>query len=417
MKKSEGRMRANRRNSVGLVALAMIIVATGNAWAQASVDDKDTTERAKAIALGKQYRWLEALPLFEDLVQKAPDDYVLLECLAQSLINRSVTLKDQDAAGKDLLRAKELLVRAQKLGDHSPLSENLLDLLSALPKNGEYKYADKVDVEAAIKAGEAAFARTDYDEAIKNYKHALELDPKSYAAALFVGDSYFATKRFSQAGEWYDLAAQIDPNRETAYRYHADMLTKQGDLEGARTLSIEAVIADPYNTIPWRGLTAWAKSSHAPLNQVHMDIGSKATPDGENKMSITVDPNQPADVGAVWLAYSGTRVLWYQGRFKKEFPQEPQYRHSLAEETDALTTAAKVAEELAGKSTNGLIAKDVNLQLLMRLYHEQMLEPYILLSAPDQGIAQDYAEYRAKNRAKLEEYLGRFVAPERAKVL
>jgi tetratricopeptide (TPR) repeat protein len=335
--------------------------------------------------------------------------------LAQSLINRSVTLKDPEAAGKDLLRAKELLIRAQHLGDHSPLSENLLDLLSALPKNGEYKYADEVDVEAAIKAGEAAFARTDYDEAIKNYKHALELDPKSYAAALFVGDSYFATKRFSQAGEWYDLAAQIDPNRETAYRYHADMLAKQGDLEGARTLSIEAVIADPYNAIPWRGLTAWANSSHVPLYQVHIDTGSKAAPDGENKMAITVDPNQPAGVGAVWLAYSGTRVLWYQGRFKKEFPQESQYRHSLAEETDALTTAAKVAEELAGKSTSSPIAKDDNLQLLMRLYQEQMLEPYVLLSAPDQGIAEDYPEYRAKNRAKLQDYLGRFVAPERPK--
>ena len=32
----------------------------------------------------------------------------------------------------------------------------------------------------------------------------------------------------------------------------------------------------------------------------------------------------------------------------------------------------------------------------------------------DQGIAQDYAGYRAQNRAKLVEYLGEFVAPKPA---
>jgi hypothetical protein len=149
---------------------------------------------------------------------------------------------------------------------------------------------------------------------------------------------------------------------------------------------------------------------------VHIETGSKATPNGENKTTITIDPNQPADLGAVWLAYGGTKVLWYQGRFKKEFPQETQYRHSLAEETDALTTAAaKVAEELDGKSTVSPIAKSANIQLLMRLYHEQMIEPYILLNAADQGIAQDYPGYREKNRAKLQEYLGKFVVPERPK--
>jgi hypothetical protein len=55
------------------------------------------------------------------------------------------------------------------------------------------------------------------------------------------------------------------------------------------------------------------------------------------------------------------------------------------------------------------------MQLLLRLYHEKMIDPYVLLSAADQGISQDYAAYRAKNRAKLEEYLGEFVAPAPAK--
>src|ERR1700734_2428624 len=273
-------MTANRLASAALIALVTIATAAGNARAQTSAGDDYAAERAKAVALVKQQSWLQALPLFEDLAKKTPNDVYVLECLAASLIARAVTLQDPDAAGKDRLRAKALLETARQLGDHSELSENLLDTLKNLAPNGQMKYAENADVDAAMKAGEAAFAKQDYDEAIKNYSHALELDPKSYGAALFVGDSYFAAKKFPQAGEWYDRASQLDPNRETAYRYHADMLTKQSDFGGARTLIIEAIIAEPYNNIPWRGLVAWANASHVQLQRVHIDTGSSATPNG-----------------------------------------------------------------------------------------------------------------------------------------
>jgi tetratricopeptide (TPR) repeat protein len=417
-------MRANRWNRATLFTLVMytltmIVTVIGSARAQTTAGDDYATERAKAVALAKQQSWLEALPLFEDLAAKNPKDAYVLEGLAQSLLAHSMTLQDPEAAGKDRLRAKALLETAQQLGDHSQLAENLLDTLKGLPKSGEVTYAENSDVNAAMKAGEAAFAKNDFDEAIKNYSHALELDPKSYWAALFVGDSYFAAKKFPQAGEWYDRAAQIDPNRETAYRYHADMLTKQGDFNTARTLSIEAIVAEPYNAIPWRGLVAWANASHVKLQRVHIETGASATttaaPGGENKTNINIALNQPADIAAVWLAYGGARALWQRERFKKEFPQEAQYRHTLAEETDALTTAAKVAEEMGGKSLDSPIAKDANIQLLLRLYHAQMIEPYALLNGADQEILLDYPAYRAKNRAKLQRYLGEFVAPESAK--
>lgn len=413
MSRSEAKMRANHWASRFLVVVVAVAAAAGSARAQTSTNDY-ATERAKAVALGRNQSWLDALPFFEDLAKRNPNDIVVLEGLAQSLITRSATLESQDAAGKDRIRAKAVLEKARQLGDQSQLVQDLLDTLKSLPQSGDIKYAKKDDVNAALKAGEAAFAKQDYDEAIKNYSHALELDPGSYEAALFVGDSYFEAKKFPQAGEWYDRAAQIDPNRESAFRYHADMLTKQGDFTAARTLGIEAIVAEPYNAIPWRALVAWANASHVQLQRVHIETGSSATPNGENKTTITMDPNQPKELGAVWLAYGGTRVLWQQERFKKEFPQEKQYRHSLAEEAAALMTAAKVAEEISAKSPDGPTKTDVNIRLLLRLYHEQMIEPYVLLNAADQGIGQDYAQYRAKNRAKLEEYLGELVVPKPA---
>jgi hypothetical protein len=40
-----------------------------------------------------------------------------------------------------------------------------------------------------------------------------------------------------------------------------------------------------------------------------------------------------------------------------------------------------------------------------------MIEPYVLLNAADEGIAQDYAGYREKNRDRLVRYLSEFVVP------
>ncbi|MGI8544217.1 MAG: tetratricopeptide repeat protein [Aridibacter sp.] len=69
--------------------------------------------------------------------------------------------------------------------------------------------------------GERAFTKGNYDEAIKLYGKALELDPKIYFAALFTGDMYLRKEEFDKAEIWYQKAIAIDPNIETAYRYWA----------------------------------------------------------------------------------------------------------------------------------------------------------------------------------------------------
>ena len=79
------------------------------------------------MALGKQQNWLEALPLFEDLAKRNITDTVVMENLAQCLVDRSATLQDQAAAGKDRIRAKGLLETAYQRGDRSPMSQNLPD--------------------------------------------------------------------------------------------------------------------------------------------------------------------------------------------------------------------------------------------------------------------------------------------------
>jgi hypothetical protein len=48
---------------------------------------------------------------------------------------------------------------------------------------------------------------------------------------------------------------------------------------------------------------------------------------------------------------------------------------------------------------------------LLKLHEAGVIDPYVLFSLGDDGIAKDYKSYRAKNRAKLEEYMDKFVMP------
>jgi tetratricopeptide (TPR) repeat protein len=370
------------------------------------------TERASALEMRKNSEFLKSLPLFEDLYSKNSNDISVLEGLAEALLARSVTQTDATVANKDRIRARDIIEHARSLGDHSQLVENLSESLKNVDEKSTLSYSSRAEADAAMKAGEAAFAKNDFEEAIKNYKHAIELDPSNYFATLFVGDSYFALKQFPAAGEWYTKAEVLDPNQDTAFRYHGDMLTKQGDFAGARNLLLQGIVASPYDPKTWRALVAWAKPAGVTLQRVHIEAGSSVTPTDKGA-NITFDPSQPAETGAVWFAYAGSRALW-KDKFKQTYPQEAQYRHSLAEEVDALTTAAKVAEETGGKKGNKALDNDSNVQLLLKLYHADMLAPYVLLNGADQEISEDYAAYRSQNRAKLIQYLGEFVAPEPA---
>lgn len=376
------------------------------ALAQPASDDSYKVKRQKAVELFNAHKELEALPLFEELAAANPNDADVLVGLAAGLVSHSATVDEQQAT-KDNLRARELLLKAKELGNQSALVENLLQLL---PPDGKVVYSQD-PANQAMREGEAAFARRDFAAAIKAYSRVLELQPKNYSAALYIGDSYFGANDFPNAAQWYERAIQIDPDHETAYRYYSDMLTKQGRMQEARTRAIQAVIAEPYNAIPWRGLMQWARANNLQLTRVHIGVPEMVKQKDAKNTNITIDPKWPQDVTTAWLMYGLTRANWRNDEFKKHFPKEAQYRHSLAEEADALRNAAQVlipAEENGNASRE---PSNPDLRLLLRLDNAKMLEPYVLINAADEGIAQDYPEYRAHNRARLEEYLGTFIVP------
>jgi tetratricopeptide (TPR) repeat protein len=376
--------------------------------AQAAPDAAYQSKRQNAADLFKRGKRLEALPLLEELVKADPKDDEMLVALAASLVERAATLQDEEAAGKERLRARDVLNKAWDLGNTSPLAMNLMQLLQQLPASGAIKFSDDPRVEQAMRVGEAAFSRRDFAEALKNYAKALELEPTNYSAALFTANTYDRQNEFTRGAEWYRRAIRLAPNIETAYRYYADMLAKEGAMGQARAMLILAAVAEPYNRIVWRELRAWATITSTHINEVYIGVP------GEQKDPQTPDAVQPPSAApAVWEAYRKVRVNWQKGdEFKKRFPQEREYRHSLPEESEALTAAAKVLERIKGdKDTAELKANNQTLGLLLDLHQAGLIEPYVLFSLGDAGIARDYAAYRARSRNKLEEYLDKFVVP------
>jgi tetratricopeptide (TPR) repeat protein len=405
-------MKPKRPLVVFLALLLGVGLLPGGARAQMASQGTDyRAQRQKALELFQQGKRLETLPLLESLVKSNPQDDEILVALAASLVDRAATLSDEAAAANDRFRARDLLDQAWKLGNTSTLAQNLSHLLKELPDSGAIKFSTDPAVDQIMHAGEAAFARRDFDEALKNYGKALALEPANYSATLFTANTYDRKNDFTEAGEWYERAMRLDPNVETAFRYYADMLAKQGDMAKARTMLIRAAVAEPYNRMVWRELHAWANLNKTTIHELY--IGRPVPKNLSSTISKPDGTQSRPDFGPAWQAYDSVRANWQHGEaFRKRYPEEPQYRHSLGEELEALTAAAQ-SEEKLWKNTKGSSTEpeDPSLALLLKLYRAGLLEAYVLFSLGDDGIGHDYAGYRARNRAKLEEYMDKFVVP------
>jgi tetratricopeptide (TPR) repeat protein len=403
-----------------VVLLFCTVASIPSAPAQTKRDPAYTNKREQALRLFNQDKRLEALPLLEELAQKNPNDEDIAVCLAASLVSHAATLMDKHAAASERLRAKSIL---EKSGSNNTLAKNLLQLLNEMPGGLDTQFSENPAVEQAMRAGEAAFSRRDYDEAIKNYSRALELEPRNYAAVLFIGNTLFRKQEFAKAGEWYEKAIQLDPNIETAYRYYADTLASQGDMAKSRSMLIHAAVAEPYNRMVWRDLMTWASLNETRISFRYAGVSPDPTPLGpsdpkapkkdEPLFDVKLFQPRPKDLSDAWRAYQSVRADWKDGgKFKQHFPQEAGYRHSLAEETEALTAEVKVLEKLRGDiETAELVIEDQSAALLLKLHQAGVLEPYALFRLGDEGIAKDYAAYRAAHRDKLEEYMDKFVVP------
>ena len=381
-----------------LVALA-IFVTLGVTAVPAQSD-----HRTKAFELMKAGKLTEGLPLLEELAKKTPDDQQVQFYLGVALFGQAMNTSDANIAKQLRARARTAFIKARELGDDSQLVQAMIEGIALDGSEvGGAKYSQNAEAEKLMTQGEAAFSRGEMEQALELYQKALALDPKLYYAALFSGDVNTHRGKYADAETWYQKAIAIDPYIETAYRYSATPLMKQGKFDLARDRYVEAWITAPYNRLAMGGIIQWAQATNKTLGHPKVDVPeTKIGADGKETTTINVNPLNE-DGSMAWIAYSATRENWKKEKFAKTFTGEKAYRHSMAEEADALRSVVTMARTLKAKNLN------VQIATLEKLDKEGLLEAYVLMARPNQGIARDHAAYLRSNRDKLRQYVIKYV--------
>jgi tetratricopeptide (TPR) repeat protein len=398
-----------------LAAAVLLTVAQAQSPAEPQADpiviDSEQAEAREADAYFSRGDMVAALPLYEHLAELLPKNAFFAERHAFCLMSRLDNLPHGPAKNVAFQQTKSAVEKARSLGDHSAFLQVIIDRVNAGPEPGGNR-------NEAMAGAEAAFAKGDLDAALAGYASIAAQDPSSYDARLFAGDIYFRKHDVAHAAEWFQKAIVVDPNRETAYRYWGDALVNDGKVEEALPKFIDAVVAEPYQSRTWNGLAQWAGRAGATVSAPSIKLPREPEPqrqaNGKSAVAITVDPESLKNPhsGAAWLAYSATRALWRDDKFAKTYPHEKDYRHSLAEEVDALAATLMVLDSLKVADD----ALDPSLRALAQLRQDNLIEAFVLLNAADSGIARDYAAYRAEHRAKLHDYVEHYLVHRKAPV-
>ncbi len=397
----------HRRFLYFVLAAGLFLTLCFSTASRAQTDDNQQLKQKLGVRV-KNGNYADSLPIIEKLLVTEPNSAELHFDLGFALIAKANMNSDGEQRQALRVRARSAFTRAKELGSNEPVLDAMIQ---ALPPDGSDGKAFSQNREAndAMNQGEALFSQGKLDEALADYQKALLMDPKLYEAALFCGDVYTQKADFNQAEASYQKAIAIDPNRETAYRYSATPLMKQQKYDLARDRYIEAFIAEPYSKFSAAGLTQWANVTKTKVAHPAIDIPTTVTYDEKGDAKINLDGGAllgggKSDGSFAWISYGGTRTLWHKEKFVKAFPNEKTYRHSLAEETDALRSVISVAT--SGKTPQPL---NPSIAKLKELNDQGLLESYILLAKADEGISQDYPGYLKQNRDKLRRYVVQYV--------
>ena len=365
-------------------------------------------EASRANALWGEGKRLDALPLYENLVKTYPKEWMYAERLAIALGVKAEMATDPAEAKAFVTRERDTAKRAVELGDPN----YFVQLMTKLDPDAPLKVAPGSPAESLQQEAEKAYGSGDFATALAKYAEAAEADPKLYEAPLYAGDTAYAQKDLKTAAKWFARAIAVNPNRETAYRYWGDALYRLGNEPvAAKEKFLDAIVAEPYNKLAWQGIRQWAEVEKAVVLSPRINLPAGPVADAKNPKNIiiNIDPGTTDDKkhpgSSSWLMYSLIRAGYQGENFKKNFPDEKVYRHTLKEEDAALSGVVTVLKERKLKPEK----LDESLRNLLEVSDAGMLDCWILIDGADDGIAQDYAAYRNEHRQLLHDYLKRFV--------
>ena len=261
-------------------------------------------------------------------------------------------------------------------------------LAPVAPARAQINYSAVPEANAAMARGTAAAERGAHADAIAEFAKALAADETVYEAAVRTAAAYAKLRATDSAYAWYGRATRMHPDGGSAWRGWSDLLRRNGRSAESLEKAIEAIVAEPYSRESKDALVAWSAATKTPLGQPAVNLPVR---------------NRPAVRTAAMVAYDSVRKAWKGEaagmtlRYLMEFPRASAYRHTMAEELEALRAAYRAGGASAGTR---------NLKVLD---DDGILEAYVLFARVNESIALDYAEYRLANRDRLRKFWSKYV--------
>jgi tetratricopeptide (TPR) repeat protein len=248
--------------------------------------------------------------------------------------------------------------------------------------------------------GENLFAQRRYDEALTQYKAAMQADPAYSSPWTMAGDCYYVQDNFKDAETYFRKATQIEPLNGQAWRFLADALTGQKRFDEAEAALLHGIAAHPGQLPTW---TKLSRMQHPDLPVVSLGLrrrGSDKVDAATGKVEIIVDSLQEEESleSLFWLGFSISNAG------KKDADKTPlsPFRLQLANWNSALEMAAEISEK------DGSQWKDPALRTMARIARDGQLEAALLLLTYKESYRPELEEWKRRNPGGIKLFITRY---------
>lgn len=133
-------------------------------------------------------------------------------------------------------------------------------------QNGSNEVAANKEVTQFVTAGYGFYIKGDYEQAIENYKKALDLQPNNANVITEIANIYYETGQYTEAEDHYELATSINPNNAEAYAKYASLKEFMGNNSKAIKLYEKAVELNPADEVSLISLANLYQTERQPKN-------------------------------------------------------------------------------------------------------------------------------------------------------
>ncbi len=233
---------------------------------------------------------------------------------------------------------------------------------------------------------EEYFGQKNYDESIKYFKKALQLEPGFYSAKVHMGDCYYAKMNYKKAAEIFAEAIAAHPNMLEAHKYLADAYDKMEENAKAQNAILEGIKCYPSPEMFHR--LGKALGSESAFNRGWIARGADINTFSKNLYLETVEPE------GAWKTYANA---------KDEISKFTDSLYGIINKENSLTKSKYMEVYCWEKMLQN--TKDKEFDYAKKMQSEGFLECYVLIAMFHVDLYDQQQDFVKSNPEKVQQYL------------